>query len=119
MKKKTTYYWMTDLKQFGKYDGQNYYILINGKWMSDNDRIIFGKLIGYDEFEPDDSPYAIGSTSVMDTIKEITEEQFNEMYNSEEYDAFQEIEEQELRRRQYEKEARAYAAATGIEDDWE
>ena len=85
MKKKTTYYWMTDLKRFGKYDGQNYYILINGKWMSDNDRIIFGKLIGYDEFEPDDSPYAIGSTSVMDTIEEITEEQFNEMYNSEKY----------------------------------
>lgn len=87
MKKKTSYFWMSDLKRFGKYDGQNYYIFKNGKWMPDHGGIIPGKLIGYDEFEPDDSPYAIGSTSVMDTIEEITEEQFNEMYSSEEFDA--------------------------------
>jgi len=84
----------------------------------DENNIIFGKLIGYDEFEPDDSPYAIGSTSVMDTIEEITEEQFNEMYNSKEYAASRYIEEQEFRRQQYEKEARAYAAITGYDDEW-
>lgn len=112
MKEKTSYFWMTDLKKFGKYDEKNYYILINGKWESDTGYIILGKLIGYDKFEPDDSPYAVGSTSVMDTIEEITEEQFKEMLK---YASFQEIEEQEARRQQYEKEARAYAAITGEE----
>jgi len=29
MKEKTSYFWMTDLKRFGKYDGQGYYILNN------------------------------------------------------------------------------------------
>lgn len=41
----------------------------------DTKNIVYDKLIGYDPSEPSDSPYAVGSTSVMDEIKQISYEE--------------------------------------------
>ena len=37
--------------------------------------MIMDRLVGFDPYEPSDSPYGIGNTSVMDEIDEITYEE--------------------------------------------
>lgn len=54
-----------------KGDKWHYWIHYDYEWHKDTESIVWGKLIGYDPSEPADSPYAIGSTSVMDEIEEI------------------------------------------------
>jgi len=44
-------------------------------WKPDTYCCIMDRLVGYDPFEPEDSPYRIGSTSVMDEISEIKEKE--------------------------------------------
>ncbi len=56
----------------GKEEDGRYYIFRNGAWQSDDANEIFGRLIGYDPSEPPDSPYAVGSTDILDTIEEIS-----------------------------------------------
>lgn len=70
---KITYYKMCCPSFICKADNDKYYIYKDGEWIIDKEMIVFGKLIGYDPYEPDDSPYKIGSTSVMDQIEEISE----------------------------------------------
>ena len=43
------------------------------QWVPDTKHEILDRLMGYDPY--DDSPYGFGSTSIMDEIEEITEEQ--------------------------------------------
>ena len=73
---KTTYYWLNDRKTFGRETKHRFYLWENGMWVKDSDWIILGKLIGYDSSEPDWSPYATGSTSVMDTIEISSKKEF-------------------------------------------
>ena len=56
----------------GKEEGGEFFLLSDRKWVLDTKNIIMHRLIGYDASEPADSPYAIGCTSVMDEIEEIT-----------------------------------------------
>lgn len=73
--KKTTYFKVHHPDLIGKEENDQYYVYVDKKWIPDNDAIILGKLIGYDPFEPDDSPYKTGNTSVMDEIEVISEEE--------------------------------------------
>jgi len=69
------YYYIKDEDTVGKVVDDKYYIFdING-WRSDVLNVIRDRLMGYDETEPDDSPYKIGNESIMDLIEEISEEE--------------------------------------------
>ncbi len=68
-------YYLINGYRLGKCKEGEYYLYNNGKWVYDKDQEIFGRLYGYDPFEPPGSPYAWGSTSVIDEIEEISEEE--------------------------------------------
>jgi len=89
---KLNYYWVNDLHLVGRvaddlensdfdengkaivpFDG----VYRNGEWDESYEarRIVNDRLKGYDEFEPDDSPYAMGNSDMMDRIEGITEEE--------------------------------------------
>ena len=51
------------------------FIFENGEWKVDKDNLIMDRLMGYDPYEPSDSPYAIGNTDIMREIKSITYEE--------------------------------------------
>ena len=50
------------------------YLFLNGAWMPDYRMKIFSYLMGFDPSEPEDSPYAVGNSDIMDDIEEISEE---------------------------------------------
>lgn len=52
----------------------------NNEWIKANNNEITDRLMGYDSSEPRDSPYAIGNTDILSTIKELTQEQVIERY---------------------------------------
>ena len=54
-------------------------IFRKGKWVPDRNHLVRDHLIGYDPFEPEGSPYAIGNLSVMDEIEEISQEKAMEL----------------------------------------
>lgn len=74
--KKITYYlvWkrMVAKREQGEKSYEDY-ILKNGKWILDEAHIIMDHLVGYDPCEPEDSPYRIGSTSVLLEMEKISE----------------------------------------------
>ena len=76
----TTYYLILE-RQLGKKDDDNYYLYKDSKWIPDTYHEISDRLIGYDPSEDFDSPYIIGCQSIMDEIKEITEEQALKIIN--------------------------------------
>ena len=57
------------------------YIFRDGEWFPDNEHIIMDHLVGYDPSEPEDSPYRIGSTSVLMEMDEISEQDAVEIMN--------------------------------------
>ena len=59
--------------------GSKYYLWQDGRWVPDQKSVIFGYFMGFDPTESEDSPYAVGNTSIMDEIEEITEEQAQEI----------------------------------------
>lgn len=71
---KVTYYLIRETR-LGKRDQAGDHLYDNGVWKPDGRSVIRDLLIGYDPYEPDDSPYKIGNISIMDEIEEITEEQ--------------------------------------------
>ena len=76
MEIETTYYLIHDhlVGKQVKDDGYRYhYLFRDGKWAPDEDKVIMDHIMGYDPYEPADSPYAIGSQSIMDEMKDITE----------------------------------------------
>ena len=66
------YYLIRGVKLGKKENGVSSYLFKDGKWEWDKKNLINDCLIGYDSGEPDDSPYKIGSTCVMDDIEELT-----------------------------------------------
>ena len=50
------------------------YLFKSGKWVKDEEYVIMDHLMGFDPSEPEDSPYRIGSTSVLMEMDEISEE---------------------------------------------
>ena len=56
----------------GQYRSKDW-LFRDGEWVPDTGWVISDHLIGYDPSEPPDSPYAIGSTSVLMEIDEIPE----------------------------------------------
>ena len=80
MKKKliSTKYYLIYVRIVGKrelysdYHSDNW-LFKDGKWVPDEEFEISDHLIGYDPSEPEDSPYRIGSTSVLLEMDEISE----------------------------------------------
>ena len=72
--KKMKYYLLKDSGLVAKGDEWHYWIYYDYEWHKDTESIVRGKLIGYDPSEPADSPYAIGSTSIMNEIEQISYE---------------------------------------------
>ncbi len=71
-----TYYYLKDEHLFAKRDSHfQDFIFRDGEWQQDMDCLVSDKLLGYDQYEDDDSPYGFGSTSVMNEIVEITGEE--------------------------------------------
>ena len=71
------YYYIKDLSLFAKGEGTHkYYIYKDGEWVLDTERIVSDRLMGYDPYEDDDSPYKIGNTAIMNNIEEISEGEF-------------------------------------------
>nr|WP_314460710.1 hypothetical protein [uncultured Clostridium sp.] len=69
-----TYYRIKDLNLLGKEEDCTSYLFKPDKgWIVDNDHILMDRLMGYDESEPDDSPYKIGNTSILDLLEELSE----------------------------------------------
>ena len=69
---KLNYYLLKDLGLVAKGYDNHYWIYHDFAWHKDTEGIVWSKLIGYDPSEPEDSPYGIGSTSVMNEIKQIS-----------------------------------------------
>lgn len=73
---KTTYYLMENRllgKEVKNGEDTEYFLYEDGRWVRDERYVMFGYFLGYDPFESDDSPYAIGNLSIMDAIEEIPE----------------------------------------------
>ena len=74
---KTTYYLIREClvgkreEEDGKYTD---YLFLNGRWAFDGSMTILKYLMGFDETEPEDSPYAVGNSDIMDEIWEIPKE---------------------------------------------
>lgn len=70
------YYFIRDLKLVGKMEDHIPYLYYkNLGWEVDKAHIIWDRLIGYDESEPDDSPYKIGNTDMLSRLEAISKEQ--------------------------------------------
>jgi len=71
-----TYYRIKDLGLLGKEEDYVPYLYKPGKgWVVDNDNILMDRVMGFDDSEPDNSPYKIGSSSTMDLVKEISQKE--------------------------------------------
>lgn len=70
------YYYIRDLKRFARGDGFDNFIYTEGTWEHDTQFVVSDRLMGYDPYEDDDSPYKIGNTAIMAEIEEITEKEF-------------------------------------------
>ena len=66
------YYLLKDSGLVAKGYEFSHWIYRNCKWNRDTENKVMDKLMGFDPSEPADSPYAFGSTSVMDDIEEIS-----------------------------------------------
>ena len=75
MTKKKIVYYLIRKRILGKKEGDNYFLFKDAEWVNDEKNVIRDRLMGYDPFEPEGSPYAIGSTCVTDGIEEISSAQ--------------------------------------------
>ena len=73
--KRNVKYYLIKKNIVGKVENGVPFVFYNYEWTYDEKNIIFDHLYGYDDLEQEDSPYAFGSMSIMDDIKEITEEE--------------------------------------------
>lgn len=72
----TTYYHIMDLNRIGKSEDHTPYIYdLKKGWVEDSANVLMDRIMGYDETEPDDSPYKIGNSSIMDCVKQISEDE--------------------------------------------
>ncbi|MCI9075076.1 MAG: hypothetical protein HFH10_04625 [Dorea sp.] len=71
-----TYYRIKDLNLIGKMQDNIPYIYITEQgWAADTNNILMDRIMGYDETEPKGSPYAIGNSSIMELVEEISEDE--------------------------------------------
>ncbi len=63
----------------GKKEDAKYYLFREDRWVPDTGYVIMDRLMGYDAGEPYDSPYAMGSGSMMGEIEEISCERAMEL----------------------------------------
>ena len=75
-----TYYLIRN-RILGRREDGIFDLLENGKWISDVKKLIQDRLIGFDPYEPEDSPYRTGNLSIMDEIEEIPEEMAMQLLN--------------------------------------
>lgn len=68
-------YYLIRERLLGKEENNQYYLFKNNEWVIDENNVIFNHLIGFDPFEPEDSPYCLGSGSIMDEIEIINEDE--------------------------------------------
>lgn len=61
-------------------DGKESFEYKNNEWIKTNNSEITDRLIGYDPSESSDSPYAIGNTNIISSIKELTLKQVIENF---------------------------------------
>jgi len=74
-----TYYHIKDLNLIGKLEGNVPYLYKPSVgWVVDCNFILMDRIMGYDEFESADSPYKIGNTSILESIKKISEKETEE-----------------------------------------
>lgn len=64
---------------------------INNNWIERDNSEITDRLIGFDSSEPNDSPYVIGNTEIMESIKELTFSQAVDKYGNEVLDSIREV----------------------------
>ena len=85
IEEKNIYYFLVRGKVVGKREKRDEYyenfLFKSGKWVEDEKHVISDHLIGFDPSEPEDSPYQIGSTSVMMEMEEISEEEAVSLLN--------------------------------------
>lgn len=72
-------YYLINERKLGKKENDGYFLYIKQKWVPDTKHEILDRLMGFDPY--DDSPYGFGSTSIMDEIEEIPEQEAIEMVN--------------------------------------
>ena len=72
MTEKQVTYYLIEKCRLGKKEDVAYYLFIDAEWVWDEKNVIMDHLVGYDPSEPADSPYAIGNTSIIDEIEEIS-----------------------------------------------
>lgn len=72
MTEKQITYYLIEKCRLGKKENVAYYLFIDAEWVWDEKNLIMDHLMGYDTSEPVDSPYAIGNTSIIDEIEEIS-----------------------------------------------
>ena len=71
---KTVYYWISDLHIIGRLkDFIPYLYQKDMGWVVDQEHILMDRVMGYEKSEP--SIYGIGSTDMMERVKEISEEE--------------------------------------------
>lgn len=64
-----------------------YYLYQDGEWKADDKCEIMDRLYGYDPSESPDSPYGFGNSSIMNEIREISEEEAQEFIQKKHSDA--------------------------------
>ena len=66
-------YYLINERKLGKKENDGYFLFVKQQWVLDSRHEILDHLMGYDPY--DDTPYGFGSTSIMDEIEEISEEE--------------------------------------------
>lgn len=69
----TTYY-LIRKRNLGRKENGRFELFENGRWSPDVKNAIRDRLIGFDPYEPENSPYRIGNLSIMKEIEVIPEE---------------------------------------------
>ena len=70
------YYYIKDLKLYGREEGLDCYLWNGTKWYEDKEWIIADRLFGFDKTADPDDPYGFGDTEILNSIVEITEDDF-------------------------------------------
>ncbi len=78
MKEYTKYYLIKE-SLVGKEEQGVYWLFRDNEWVLDKDNVIMDRIMGYDPYEPSDSPYAIGCMSIMDELEDISYERAMEL----------------------------------------
>lgn len=78
----TIYYHILDLDIIGKEENFVPYLYDNKKgWIPDRKKILMDRVMGHDTSEAKKSPYAIGNTEMMDSVKRISKEDVERFIN--------------------------------------